>query len=98
MDLFGVIRDIETLGLYQVILPVEQFTHRPVQLPGNLYTAGPVIGVCNRGIPSLGQSGGFGIKYQVHGSRFFSGCGSEYKNSHLPAAGKGEFSAVINEP
>src|SRR5699024_11136137 len=46
---------------------LDEFPHFVVQLPGNLDTARPVIGIGDGGIPAFGQPGGLGIENQVHG-------------------------------
>ncbi len=69
MDLLGIIRNIKAIGANEIILMLHQNPHSIVYLPGNLYTARPVVCIGNRGIPTFGQTGGFSIKNQVHGVR-----------------------------
>ena len=62
VNLFRLVGDVEPIGFYQHILMFHKISHFVVQLPCNLHTTGPVVGVCYRGVPALGQSSGLGIK------------------------------------
>src|SRR5690606_38148249 len=66
MDLFRVIRNIKTIWLNQIVLMCYQISHFIMQLPGYLNTAGPVIGIGNGRVPTLGQTRCLGIKNYIH--------------------------------
>ena len=45
VNFFGIIRNVETFWLHQKILTFNKPSHFIVQLPGNLYTSWPVVGI-----------------------------------------------------
>src|SRR5690606_41599009 len=63
---FSIKWNIKPIRFNQVALMLNEFAHRIVQLPGNLDTTWPVICIGNRCVPTLGETGSFGIKNQIH--------------------------------
>ncbi|MGF1560271.1 MAG: hypothetical protein ACFCUL_14370 [Flavobacteriaceae bacterium] len=57
----------KTIVPYQIILLIQQITHRIVQLPGDLDTPWPIVGIGYGGVPAFGESGSFGVEVGVYG-------------------------------
>ena len=62
MNLLRIVGNVEPIGPHQIILMLDEVPHRVVQLPGNLHTARPVVGIGDGGIPTFGESGGLGVE------------------------------------
>ena len=70
MNLFRIVGDIEPVGPYQIVLMLHQIPHSVVQLPGDLDTSRPVVGIGDRRIPAFWKTSSFGIKNQIHPDGF----------------------------
>jgi hypothetical protein len=66
MNLLRVVGDVESVRPNQVILMLHQLAHTVVQLPGDLNTTGPIVGIGYWSVPILGQSRGFSVEDQIH--------------------------------
>jgi hypothetical protein len=77
---------------------LQQLSHAVVQLPGDLNTSGPVVGIGDWRVPILGQSRSFSVEDQIHEVLFSErilkvknrdfielpqSCGSIFINNHL---------------
>jgi hypothetical protein len=94
VDLLRIVRDVEPFGLYKGIVVLQKPSRIIVQLPCDLYTTRPVVGIADGGVPPFGEACGLGIKYEVHGqfSEF-----REDKNIEMQPAMEREFLGVINQ-
>ena len=69
MNLLCVIRYVEPVGPYNIIVPGDELSAGIVQLPGDLDQPGPVVEICYRGRFIVRYARSFGIEYQVHVNR-----------------------------
>src|SRR5690606_15204191 len=66
VDFFRIIRNVKPVRFNQIILMLDDISHRIMQLPSNLNTARPTVRVRNRCIPTLRQTRCLGIKDYIH--------------------------------